>query len=190
MDTNYLYQKYETIKKETINFIPTLAISIFIFIIFIVIANYVRNIIIYAHNSMYRTSETQYKYSRNLIYDEIANLIYYLIVAFGFIFAITNLGVQTTSILTILGTLGLAIGLSLQGTLSNVASGIYLSLMNIFNINDNINIHTLTATKGVSGQVIDFNLFNTTITNGDGSITTIPNSQIQNNILTNYSLSS
>ena len=120
--------------------------------------------------------------SKNLFYSELGEIIYYLIVTFGIIFAITNLGIQIATILTILGTFVIAIGLSLQGVIGNVWAGLYISLSNLYQIGDNIKINE------TNGIVNSFSLFNTQIIDlKTKAIMTIPNSMIQNNVLTNLS---
>lgn len=91
-----------------------------------------------------------------------------------------ELGIQTTSILAVLGAAGLAIGLALQGTLSNIAAGIMFLLLRPFDIGDNI------EGGGIAGTVEELNLFHTRIRNNDGIFTFVPNSQLWNTTIANY----
>lgn len=190
MDTNYFSEKYESIKKQTIEFIPSLIMSIIIFIIFYVIANYYKNTMIDKKNINNQESEMiqDYNTHKNLIYYQFVWIIYYSILFSGIMFALINLGFNVATILTILATLGLAIGLALQDFLKNIISGIYLSFTNMFELGDFISLKSLGSTNPTFGKILDFNLFYTTIIeNNTNQITTIPNSTIQNNILTNLS---
>jgi small conductance mechanosensitive channel len=89
-------------------------------------------------------------------------------------------GVQTTSILAVLGAAGLAIGLALQGTLSNIAAGIMLLWLRPFQIGDYIDA------GGVAGTVEELNLFHSQIRTWDGIFKFVPNAQLWNTTLTNY----
>ncbi len=95
--------------------------------------------------------------------------------------ALGQLGVQTTSVLTVLGAAGLAIGLALQGTLSNIAAGIMLLWLRPFRVGDYIEIAT------VAGTVEEINLFHSRLRTWDGIYKFVPNSQLWNTTLTNYS---
>jgi small conductance mechanosensitive channel len=94
--------------------------------------------------------------------------------------ALGQLGVQTASILAALGAIGLAIGLALQGTLSNIAAGIMLLWLRPFEVGDHI------ETSGVAGTVEELGLFATQIRTWDGIYKFVPNSSLWNTTLTNY----
>ncbi len=110
-----------------------------------------------------------------------AAVIRYAILILVFVAALGQLGVQTTSLLAVLGAAGLAIGLALQGTLSNVAAGIMLLWLRPFDIGDYIEV------SGVAGTVEELGLFGTRMTTWDGIFKFVPNSQLWNTTLTNYS---
>lgn len=92
------------------------------------------------------------------------------------------IGVETTSFIAVLGAMGLAIGLSLQGTLSNFAGGILLLLFKRFKVGDVITL------GNVSGIVREIQIFNTIVKSWDRSIVTIPNGSIANGNVINYSV--
>ncbi len=94
--------------------------------------------------------------------------------------ALGQLGVQTASILAALGAIGLAIGLALQGTLSNIAAGIMLLWLRPFEAGDYI------ETDNVTGTVVELGLFATQIRTWDGLFKFVPNSGLWNTTLTNY----
>ena len=95
--------------------------------------------------------------------------------------ALGQFGVQTTSIIAVLGAAGLAIGLALQGTLSNVASGIMLLLLRPFSVGDWI------ETNSISGTVREIGLFATQIDTFDNIYITVPNSSIWSATIINNS---
>ncbi len=94
--------------------------------------------------------------------------------------ALSSFGVQTASIIAVLGAMGLAIGLALQGTLSNVASGIVLLVLGPFRVDDWVKV------SGSSGKVIHIGLFATRLETGDGLFVMIPNAKIWGDEIVNY----
>lgn len=92
-----------------------------------------------------------------------------------------QLGVQTTSILAALGAAGLAIGLAIQGTLSNIAAGLMLLWLRPFRVGDYVD------TGAVAGTVKEVGLFATEMQTWDGVFLFVPNSELWNKKITNYS---
>lgn len=176
----------ENIKKEITAKMPKIIESIFIFIIFLVIANIIRN----NATSDKDIIEDENVSNRNLIQHQIAHLIFYIILIIGLIFSVINMGFNITTIITVFASFGLALGIAMQGTLSNVISGIIISINNLFGIGDYIRINQLVNTNTIYGKVIDFNLYFTQIKDPVTKfIINIPNSTIQNNLLTNVTRS-
>ena len=95
--------------------------------------------------------------------------------------ALGQLGVQTTSILAVLGAIGLAIGLALQGTLANIAAGLMLLWLRPFRVGDFI------EAGNVAGTVKDVGLFASELHSGDGIYQFVPNSELWNKRIINYS---
>lgn len=110
-----------------------------------------------------------------------ASLVRYLIIIITIIAILNQFGVQTASIIAILGAAGLAIGLSLQGTLQNIAAGIMLLILRPFKVGDFIDAGPVSAT------VDEIGLFTTQFTTVDGVYVSCPNSSIWNAKITNYS---
>jgi len=104
----------------------------------------------------------------------------YSILVLVVVAALGRLGVQTTSILAALGGAALAIGLALQGTLSNIAAGMMLLWLRPFGIGDYV------ETDALAGTVEEISLFHTQIRTWDGIYKFVPNSQLWNVTLTNY----
>jgi small-conductance mechanosensitive channel len=181
----------QNIKKIISDKFPDFILSIFIYLIFLIIANIIRNILIKDKDDDNSSilDESVYK-SKNLVIYQIANLTYYLILIIGVIFSIINLGFNVSTIITILASIGLAIGIAIQGVLGDVISGILLSFNNIFDINDTIRINNTFNENAIYGKVIDSNLYTTTLYDPTHkTILYIPNSLIKNNLITNISRS-
>lgn len=111
----------------------------------------------------------------------LSNLARYTILVLVLIAVLAQFGVQTASILAVLGTAGLAIGLALQGTLSNIAAGLMLLFLRPFKVGDYIDA------EGIAGTVNEIGLFNTELTTFDGVYRAVPNSQIWSRAILNYS---
>ena len=95
--------------------------------------------------------------------------------------AVITIGVPAASLITILGSAGVAVGLALQGSLSNLAGSIMIMLFRPFKIGDYI------EGNGVAGTVIDITMFYTIIKTGDNKIITAPNGALSNGNITNHS---
>jgi len=110
--------------------------------------------------------------------SSIANAVLLL---FVFIAALDQLGVDTTSLIALLGAAGLAIGLALQGSLQNFAAGVMLIVFRPFKLGDFI------EAGGVVGVVEKISIFSTVMKTGDNREIIIPNGQIYSGAITNYS---
>lgn len=117
-----------------------------------------------------------------VLQDFLASLARYTIVVIGGIAVLGQLGVQTTSVLAVLGGLTLTIGLALQGGLSNVAAGIMILLLRPYRIGDRVVI------SGVQGMVRGLDLFVTRVHDYDNSVVFIPNSKAFGDVIVNLSL--
>ena len=109
-----------------------------------------------------------------------AALVRYAGLTLTIIITLGNFGVETTSIIAVLGAAGLAVGLALQGTLSNVAAGLMLLFLRPFRIGDWV------EAAGVSGSVREIGLFTTTIDTFDNVYISIPNSSIWSSNIINH----
>ncbi|QNS01645.1 MAG: small-conductance mechanosensitive channel MscS [Buchnera aphidicola (Pentalonia nigronervosa)] len=108
-------------------------------------------------------------------------LIRYVIITFTLIAALGKLGVQTTSIIAILGAAGMAIGLALQGSLSNFAAGVLLVTLRPLKSGEYVNL------GNVSGTVLNIHIFYTMLRTLDGKIVVVPNNKIISGNIINYS---
>ncbi len=111
----------------------------------------------------------------------VANLARMVLMLFVIIAAINHLGIQTASLIAVLGAAGLAVGLALQGSLSNFAAGVLIVLFRPYKVGDWI------EGGGVSGAVVEVQILTTVLKTGDNKRVIIPNSQIMGTTITNYS---
>ena len=99
-----------------------------------------------------------------------------------FVTFISKLGIETSSFVAILGAVGLAVGLSLQGSLSNFAGGMLIIMFKPFRVGDSI------EAQGVAGTVIEIQIFVTKLVTGTNQTIFIPNGILSNGVITNFSL--
>jgi small conductance mechanosensitive channel len=111
----------------------------------------------------------------------ICNLVRTVLMVVVVIAAIGALGVETTSFIAIFGAAGLAVGLALQGSLSNFASGVLIVLFRPYRVGDFI------EAAGIAGSVEQVQILTTILKTGDNKQIIVPNSQIMDSIITNYS---
>ena len=111
----------------------------------------------------------------------VSNFARYAILAITVVAVLSQFGVQTTSLIALLGAAGLAIGLALQGTLSNVASGVMLLILRPFRVYEKIKI------MDVTGTVREIGLFRTELVTDDGTFISIPNTTIFSATIINVS---
>jgi small conductance mechanosensitive channel len=110
----------------------------------------------------------------------VAKLIYYVVMAVVVIAALNRVGVATTSVVAIFGAAGLAIGLAMQGTLANFASGVMLLIFRPFEVGDFID------GGGTLGAVVEIGIFATTLKSPDNIKITVPNSQVYGATISNF----
>ncbi|OYV38509.1 MAG: hypothetical protein B7Z80_09820 [Rhodospirillales bacterium 20-64-7] len=111
----------------------------------------------------------------------LATVARYAVFVLALIAALNQLGIRTTSVIAVLGTVGLAIGLSLQATLANCAAGLMLLFLRPFRAGDYI------QTSAIAGQVLEVGLFATKLRGADGLFVFVPNSAIWNQWVKNHS---
>jgi small conductance mechanosensitive channel len=116
----------------------------------------------------------------------LAAVVRYSVLVLVGIAALSQLGVQTTSLLAVLGAAGLAIGLALQGTLSNIAAGLMLLWLRPFRLGDYVEVPIV---PGLSGRIRDIGLFACQLETFDGLYLFVPNSSLWNTALRNHSRS-
>ena len=113
--------------------------------------------------------------------DFLSALVRYGVIAFTLIAALGRVGVQTASVIAVLGAAGLAIGLALQGSLSNLAAGVLLVTFRPFRSGEYVDL------GGVAGTVLQVQIFSTTLRSADGRIIVVPNGKIIAGNIINFS---
>ena len=110
----------------------------------------------------------------------VGNLSYVALLAFVIIAALNQLGIQTASFIAVIGAAGLAVGLALQGSLSNFAAGVLMIIFKPFKVGDFI------EGAGVAGSVEEIQIFATQLVTPDNKTVIVPNSKIMGNNIVNY----
>ena len=111
----------------------------------------------------------------------VCNLVRMVLLVVVVIAAIGQIGIETTSFIAIFGAAGLAVGLALQGSLSNFAAGVLIVLFRPYRVGDFI------EAAGISGAVEQVQILTTVLKTGDNKQIIVPNGQIMDSIITNYS---
>ena len=110
------------------------------------------------------------------------NLARYAVLVLALVVVMNTFGVQTPSLVAAIGAAGLAIGLALQGTLSNLAAGVMIILFRPIKLGDFVSV------SGVSGTVKDISLNTTELATVDNVQVIVPNAQVWGSVITNYSV--
>lgn len=122
-----------------------------------------------------------HKHLDSMLFDFLASILRYVVLGFTALFVLNTFGVQTTSIVAVIGAAGLAIGLALQGTLSNVAAGVMLILFRPVRTGDFVEV------AGQMGTIRQINLNFTELSDLSNVQVIVPNSEVWGNVITNYS---
>lgn len=151
--------------------LPNLILAILIFIIGLWLVKFI--------NRMVKKFFSKHEYDPSLetFLQSLINIILKILL---FVLVITQLGVQSSSLVAIIGAAGLAIGLALQGSLANFAGGILILLFKPFKVGDFI------SAQGVDGTVQEISIFTTKLSTFGNQIAIVPNGQLSNNNIINY----
>lgn len=122
-----------------------------------------------------------HKHLDDMLFEFLASIVRYVVMGFTVLFVLNTFGVQTTSVVAVIGAAGLAIGLALQGTLSNVAAGVMLILFRPIKIGDFV------EAAGKMGTVKQISLNFTEMADTSNVQVIVPNAKVWGNIITNYS---
>ena len=163
---------FETIKKLVLEYSPKFVVAIIILIVGL-----------WATCFITKTAK-KVMIKRNVeltLSNFIGNLIFWTLRVLLFVTVISKLGIETSAFVTILGAAGLAIGLSLQGSLSNFAGGILIILFKPFRLGDTI------EALGETGKVDEILIFSTRLITATNQIIYIPNGILSNGKIKNYS---
>lgn len=168
---------YEVFKTQFLNILPKITIRLLIIIFIMFFAKKILNIFM----KHYKTAAKK-KNMDPLLESFLSSLIqtvYYIFVTF---IVVSTAGIQATSIATLLGAAGLAVGLALQGSLSNLAGGILILFFRPFNKGDYISNNS-----GIDGSVEKIRILYTELTTPDNKTIIVPNGQLANNAIINFS---
>lgn len=110
----------------------------------------------------------------------LGNLVRWLVIAIGMVTCLGVFGVNTTSLAAMFGAAGLAVGLALQGSLTNLAAGVMLLMLRPFKVGDYIKV------AGVEGSVYEVELFTLKINGPDNRRIILPNSQVFSSVIENF----
>lgn len=169
IDWTEIYDKFQTVG---VDFGISLVTAIAIF----VIGRIVARVISRALRKLLQSQNVD-----KILESFVSNLTYWALMAVVIIAAITELGVETTSFIAMLGAAGLAVGLAMQGSLSNFAAGVLIVLFRHYRVGDYI------EAAGIAGTVVEVQILTTTLKTPDNKTIIVPNSKIMGNIITNYS---
>lgn len=111
----------------------------------------------------------------------IQSLLYWGLLILVVIAALGQIGIQTASFIAVLGAAGLAVGLALQGSLSNFAAGVLILILRPFNVDDFVDV------AGVSGKVKNIRIFTTELLTGDNKCVIVPNARVLESNIINHS---
>lgn len=157
---------------HAILFLPQLIVAVLILVVGLFLARWIGEALGRAFKHSTRIGET--------VRAPLISIVRYVVVIFTVILALGQVGVQTTSLLAVLGAAGLAVGLALQGTLTNIAAGIMLLWLRPFRVGDYVETQTF------AGTVREIGLFVCHLETFDGLFVFAPNSAIWNVWLKNH----
>jgi small conductance mechanosensitive channel len=145
-------------------------------LVILIIGNWVVKAIANAVAQLLRKKEID-----NAVVDFVHTLVRYLLFVVVLVAALGRIGVETASVVAILGVAGLAVGLALQGSLSNFAAGVLIVAFRPFKSGDYVDV------AGVSGSVDSIQIFSTALKTPDNKMVVVPNGAILSSPITNYS---
>ena len=153
-------------------FLPQALMAVLILIVGLLLARWVSRLLMHAFSHSVKVGET--------VRAPLVSIVRYVVIIFTLIIALGQLGVEMSSLLAILGAAGLAVGLALQGTLTNIAAGIMLLWLRPFRVGDYV------ETKDFGGTVREIGLFTCHLETFDGLFIFAPNSALWNVYLRNH----
>lgn len=152
------------------------AINVVIAIVIFVVGRIIARIISNGIRKLMNAQEVD-----QILQSFVGNLSYWMLMTFVIIAAISQLGIQTTSLIAIMGAAGLAVGLAMQGSLANFASGVLIVMFRPYRVGDYV------EAAGIAGVVLQVQILTTVLKTGDNKQIIVPNGQIMGSIITNYS---
>ncbi len=166
----------ETISNLFQDYVVVYGLNIFFALTIFIIGKWVASVITNIAEKLMLKSKVD-----QVLVDFVGGIIKSVLILFVIIASLGELGVDTTSLVALIGAAGLAIGLSLQSSLQNFASGVMLITFRPFTAGDFV------EAGGVSGVVEKISVFNTIIRTGDNKEMIVPNGAIYGGVIVNYS---
>lgn len=163
--------------EQIISYLSEYGLKILVSLAIFIIGKWVAKIITHFLKKMIRKAKVEVT-----LVSFLGNVIYAILLVFVIIAALDHLGINTTTFAAAIAAAGLAIGLALQGSLSNLASGVLIIILHPFKIGDFI------QSGSVSGKVKDIGILTTILTTGDNKTVIIPNTAIMSGTITNFSM--
>ena len=171
-------------KKMVMEAVPKVFTGILIIIVTYIIAKFIQ----YGISNLKITGMDTKKFESNtnqkLLLSTFSKIVFWIIFLYGFIVALKNFGIDISSLIVILGSLGLALALSLQGTITEIAAGFMIMVLNYYDIGDLVSIQVGGDTT--MGKIENFDLFTTTIQDADRRNHRLPNTSIVKSHLINF----
>ena len=163
----------ESITRLIFNFLPSLVMSVVTLLVGLWL---IKKFVKFLHGR-FRRNEVEISLSEFLL--SIVNVSLYVLLI---ICCASMIGIQTTSFVAVLGAAGLAVGLALQGSLSNFAGGVLILLFKPFKVG-----HNISSSNNVSGTVLKIDILYTTLKAGNGTTIYAPNGPLANAVINNVS---
>ena len=163
---------WNKVQSTGMEFVMNAVIALVIFVVGRIVAKIISNGI----RKLMHTREVD-----QILESFVGNLSYWLLMTFVIIATIGQLGIQTTSLIAIMGAAGLAVGLALQGSLANFAAGVLIVMFRPYRVGDFV------EAAGIAGVVEQVQILTTVLKTGDNKQIVVPNGQIMGSIITNYS---
>jgi small conductance mechanosensitive channel len=174
--------------KDGKKLILDVAPKIFTGILIIIVTYIIAKIIQYGVSNLkikgIDTKSAQSSGSQKILLETFSKIIFWIVFLYGFIIALKSFGVDISSLIVILGSAGLAIALALQGTITEIAAGFMIMLLNYYDIGDLVSVQIGGDTT--MGKIENFDLFTTTIQDPDRRNHRLPNTTIVKSHLINY----
>ena len=170
------FQLSDLITEQTVTMVTEYGINFLAAVITLILGIWISR----RASTMTRTWLSRFDRLDRTLVPLLAALVRYAGLTLTIIVTLGNFGIQTASIIAVLGAAGIAVGLALQGTLSNVAAGLMLLFLRPFKIGDWV------EAAGVSGSVREIGLFTTTIDTFDNVYISVPNSAIWTSNIINH----
>jgi len=176
LDPTNIQTSWEKFSNTAMDYAPKIATAVVSALLILLIGLWIIKIIKKLTQRVFEKQKADLSLSRFLI-----NLIDWGLKILLFIIVITQLGVQTSAFVAMIGAAGLAVGLALQGSLSNFAGGVLILTLRPFKIGDYISSST-----GVSGTVVLIDIFNTKLQTPQNQLVVVPNGTLSNSSITNF----